>query len=1724
MKQLLFLIIFFSLVIVNAQTVVDFTTPGTQIWVCPANVSQITVQCWGGGGGGGNSASNTINGGSGGGGGAYSNKILTVTPGTTYYLNVGQGGSGAPGNSTAQASNGGDSWLNTTNSNPINNSFPLAKGGLKGLNNSATIPLNGGPSSQSYGDIVFFGGNGYAAYSSGGGGGGASGTSQGPGIPATSINGAISNGFGGNGGNASTSSSVNGQPGLQPGGGGGGSDDFPSRSGGNGGNGQVRISYFSNCAGTPTTPVISSNSTSGCGGLTLWTTGYANTPGLVFQWQSANTVNGPWSNILNSNDSLIIYNTYSDTYFRLQITCLFGGQTVTSNTVYYDFISNQNLVQPTAQNLTVNCGQNLLLSTNGTGNGFIWSSFLQDTTITSVNQLQLNAVNNDTTIYVQTYINPPVYSDTITISQASQLINFTNTSCGNGNIQGSGNIGFNWTDATPFGNTITSFKILLNVGVECNPGGKNIQINQMTTSNLTTTSNCSCLGGNQYLLTFPTTALVQGGLNQFRILNANNLGLFNGIPNYSGYYAKVVVSYTTNQQCVSQQSPIVITSVTPNSAGVVSSSHSICSGQAPQLLNFTGLQGTIVWQQSSDSLVWTDIVGANSNTLNITANLGALTTTKWFRVKLSNAGCTTIYSNNVKVTVNPLPNIVASNDVILCAGLSANLTVTGGTSYSWSPSAGLNNTTSSTVIASPSNTTTYVVIGIDQNGCTSQDMVGVTILPVAQGGSIGPQASYCTGTVPLNMTISGQQGTIQWQYSYDNTNWNNYVGSTGTTLFGSTIGALTQTTYIRAVTNLNNCGAAYSNIVPLTVFQPTIAGTVTSNQSICSGSLPSQLVVAGYVGSSFQWQYSTNNSTWNNISGATNDTLSTSQMAFLGFGQNYYFRVRVNNGPCTIQNTNSVLITVVSPPSPGNPTAPQTICFGASTPNISSTGTSGSLQWEQSTTSNGPWNAIAGATSSTLTGTQIGSLTQTTYFRLASSNPTCGIVYSIVTSVIVNPIAIAGTASSNQNVCTGTSPLPLNLTGFTGTIQWQVSTNNSTWSNISGATSSTLSSAQMGSLTSIRYYRAIVSSGSCTSATSNTIMITIVQNPSVGTVTAAQTICSGTVPTSLFVGSTTGTINWQYSLDNISYSTIPNSNNNTLLGATIGSLTASTYYRVEATNSPCPSAISNNILITVIPAANPGTISANQTICTGTQPAALVSSGSNGSLQWEVSTNNSTWTIISGATSSTLSSAQMGSLTATRYYRLVASSCSGASVNISTPITITVSTTSSVGSITPNQNVCSGNLPSSVNLSSFNGSIQWQIASSIGGPFLPIGNGTNPLTGSQIGPITSNKYIRASVTNQSCPSVLSNVHNITVLSLPIVNAGVDQTVCSGDSISLFGSGSPNLTFTWSNGVQNGQYFVPNSSTTFTVTGTTSQGCVNTDNVNVVVLMLPQISMVASTPTTICQNEEVMLNCSSVSTVEFQWYYNNQPINGATQNSIQVNQQGIYYASAESTSTGCVNYSNSIFVTVLPSPQITFYGDSIICDGDMATITADSDGNVTWNGTLNQNVLQASPSVTTDYNVVSQGTNGCSSSATLTIEVHYAEDTTIFMSSYGPLVMAGQTFSQSGVYTLDLNSAYGCDSTVTLNLNVLFNDIETIETSDVTLINPVKNGLVHILSEDIEVIKFNGIYDILGREISYETIVENNGGITIQISVPIGAYYINLEQEGKLIQKKFIVVD
>lgn len=71
-----------------------YTSPGQYTWTVPAGVTRVNIAAIGGGGGG----SQKITGGSGGGGGLldYANS-LTVVPGTTYNISVGQGGTPALG-------------------------------------------------------------------------------------------------------------------------------------------------------------------------------------------------------------------------------------------------------------------------------------------------------------------------------------------------------------------------------------------------------------------------------------------------------------------------------------------------------------------------------------------------------------------------------------------------------------------------------------------------------------------------------------------------------------------------------------------------------------------------------------------------------------------------------------------------------------------------------------------------------------------------------------------------------------------------------------------------------------------------------------------------------------------------------------------------------------------------------------------------------------------------------------------------------------------------------------------------------------------------------------------------------------------------------------------------------------------------------------------------------------------------------------------------------------------------------------------------------------------------------------------------------------------------------------------------------------------------------------------------------------------------------------------
>jgi hypothetical protein len=223
-----------------------FNSSGT--FTVPENVHWIEVQVWGGGGKG---ADHSYDCGGGGGGGAFSSSILSVTPGDSYALNVGQG-------STDWWVNGGDSWFGSATT-------VMAKGGLTAVMNSTSGAL-GGSSSAGYGEIKLDGGNGAAGnFNSGtaiysGGGGSSAGIST-KGTHATDYLGAIAPEGGGNGGDGYiTSSPINievhsGYPGCEPGGGGGGAIGWytGNYSGGNGANGKVIISWEAGCSTPPPT-------------------------------------------------------------------------------------------------------------------------------------------------------------------------------------------------------------------------------------------------------------------------------------------------------------------------------------------------------------------------------------------------------------------------------------------------------------------------------------------------------------------------------------------------------------------------------------------------------------------------------------------------------------------------------------------------------------------------------------------------------------------------------------------------------------------------------------------------------------------------------------------------------------------------------------------------------------------------------------------------------------------------------------------------------------------------------------------------------------------------------------------------------------------------------------------------------------------------------------------------------------------------------------------------------------------------------------------------------------------------------------------------------------------------------------------------------------------------------------------------------------------------------
>ncbi len=308
-----------------SQSPQTFNSTGT--FTVPAGVTQVTVEAWGAGGRGG-ARSGSAGGSGGGGGGAYSRKVITVTPSSTYTVTVGSG-------STTNAP-GGDSWFNTSGT-------ILAKGGNSVDLNIPTAAF-GGASASCIGTVVYSGGNGKDGVggSYGGGGGSSAGTSS-VGNNATNATGAVSPSGGGNGGNGRSSSGGPGIAGNSNGGGGGGSftTGTGTQTGGSGGDGQVIITW--------TAPV------------TYCAPTYTNGPGSVDQ--ITNVTLGTLSNTSGPSSSpfYTFYNAVTipniNTSSTAAVSITFGSDANQYAAVWIDF-NQDNIFQSGEGFISSNAGSN----------------------------------------------------------------------------------------------------------------------------------------------------------------------------------------------------------------------------------------------------------------------------------------------------------------------------------------------------------------------------------------------------------------------------------------------------------------------------------------------------------------------------------------------------------------------------------------------------------------------------------------------------------------------------------------------------------------------------------------------------------------------------------------------------------------------------------------------------------------------------------------------------------------------------------------------------------------------------------------------------------------------------------------------------------------------------------------------------------------------------------------------------------------------------------------------------------------------------------------------------------------------------------------------------------------------------------------------------------------------------------------------------------------------
>lgn len=405
------------------------------------------------------------------------------------------------------------------------------------------------------------------------------------------------------------------------------------------------------------------------------------------------------------------------------------------------------------------------------------------------------------------------------------------------------------------------------------------------------------------------------------------------------------------------------------------------------------------------------------------------------------------------------------------------------------------------------------------------------------------------------------------------------------------------------------------------------------------------------------------------------------------------------------------------------------------------------------------------------------------------------------------------TQPTSKTVCKGENAIF--TSAGTGTpapaVQWQVSADGNTWSNVAGGTGSTLTLANAQPSLSGNRYRVVYSNTCSGVITSNTVTLTVREAPAFTGHIASRTVCAGQSAEFSFqmTGVPTPTIQWQSSGNG-------GGNWNSITGATTTTLTVPTVQasqngllvRAVLSNACGQNVLSNNATLTVQTAPTVQQQPQSITACSGSTVALTASAAGTPAptARWEQSSNGVDWIPIAGETTTTLTLSGVQLQHSGTHYRAVFSNAcgtvatNGALLTVGTPVQITAqpqSATACEGENAVFSVGVTGSPAPTTRWEQSNNGTDWTVITGQTTPTLTLASVSASMTG---------RKLRAVFANMCTPSLASSEVTLTVHTKPAVVAQPQDVVLCIGATAVFNvqiSGTPTPTVQWQVSTTNG---------------------------------------------------------------------------------------------------------------------------------------------------------------------------------------------------------------------------------------------------------------------------------------------------------------------------------